>query len=265
MDPSENYLKQKIEGNHLSLLAVPTTAGTGSESTHFAVIYYEGTKYSVDAESVLPDYVYLEPRFLDTLPIYQKKSTMLDALCQGIESYWSIHSTEESKKYAKKAIQLILKNYKEYIAGNKETHPDILKAANFAGKAINISKTTAAHAMSYKITSLYGTSHGHAVSLCLPLVWEYMIQHIDQVQDERGEQYLEQVFQDLDKFFHTKNHEKSIQKMRKIYEEIEIPYTHMVKEEDIATLTSSVNAQRLKNNPIPLPEEVIEQIYRTLL
>ena len=104
-----DFLKNPGFDGDVSHLAIPTTAGTGSESTHFAVIYYEGTKYSVSNDGLLPNYVLLQPELLATLPEYQKKSTMLDALCQGIESYWSVRSTDESKKYAVEAITTILK------------------------------------------------------------------------------------------------------------------------------------------------------------
>jgi alcohol dehydrogenase class IV len=69
------------DGAKLPFIAIPTTAGTGSESTHNAVMYYEGAKQTVTNDGVLPDYAILEPSVLKTLPLYQKKCTMLDALC----------------------------------------------------------------------------------------------------------------------------------------------------------------------------------------
>lgn len=265
LDDKENYLNQKIIKNDIELVAVPTTAGTGSESTQFAVIYYEGNKYSIDSEYILPNYVLLESKFLESLPLYQKKSTMLDALCQGIESYWSVNSTDESKKYAKEAIKIILSNYKEYINEQKDVYSKIMEASNYSGKAINISKTTAAHAMSYKITSLYGVSHGHAVALCLPHIWEYMINNINLTSDSRGEEYLEKVFDDLDSIFECNNHKETLEKLKEILNNINLNYTGIVKEEDINTLTSSVNENRLKNNPVSLNKETIEKIYRKLM
>lgn len=264
MDENENYLNQQIIDNGINLLAVPTTAGTGSESTKFSVVYFNGEKYSIDDDSLLPNYVLLDPNFLTSLPLYQKKSTMLDALCQAIESYWSINSTDESKKYASEAIQLILKNYKEYIKENKEVYLDMLKAANYSGKAINISKTTAAHAMSYKITSLYGISHGHAVALCLPHIWKYMIENIDKSVDPRGEKYLDSIFCDLDKLFNTTSHNETLKKLDEIYKEIDLKFSNIVEEKDLDILTGSVNENRLKNNPVFLEKEIIREIYSSL-
>lgn len=160
----------ECDGAKLPFIAIPTTAGTGSESTHNAVMYYEGAKQTVTNDSVLPDYAILEPSVLKTLPLYQKKCTMLDALCQGIESWWSVNSTEESYEYSQKTIELIMANWRKYIFKNDdEAAKQIMLAANYGGRAINITQTTAAHAMSYKITSLYKFPHGHAVAVCLPV------------------------------------------------------------------------------------------------
>ena len=148
----DNFLKEKPNYINLKHIAIPTTAGTGSESTRYSVIYYNDEKQSLTNDMIYPDVVILEPKLIESLPLYQKKSTVFDALCQGIESIWSIKATRESKKYASEAIKLILSNIDAYLSENKDVIPTIQKAANLSGKAINISETTAAHAMSYKIT-----------------------------------------------------------------------------------------------------------------
>ena len=198
LNHNENYLKQKYFDSLIPLIAIPTTAGTGSESTRYAVIYYDNEKQSITHESILPNYAILESVFLKTLPIYQKKCTLLDALCQAIESWWSINSTDESKNYSKIAIDKIIKNMDNYILSNDEVaQNEILVAANYAGRAINITQTTAPHAMSYKLTSMYNLPHGHAVAICLPEVWNYMLNNLDKCIDIRGKEYLNQVLYDI--------------------------------------------------------------------
>ena len=156
----------EIDGTKIPFIAIPTTAGTGSESTHNAVMYYEGAKQTVTNDGILPDYVFLEPSVLKSLSQYQKKCTMMDALCQGIESWWSVNSTEESYEYSRKTIELIMQNWEKYIFENDDqAAANVMLGANYSGRAINITQTTAAHAMSYKITSLYGFPHGHAVAV----------------------------------------------------------------------------------------------------
>lgn len=230
--------------------------GTGSESTHNAVMYYEGAKQTVTNDGVLPDYAILEPLVLKTLPLYQKKCTMMDALCQGIESWWSVNSTEESYEYSRKTIELIMANWRKYIFENDDdAAANIMLAANYGGRAINITQTTAAHAMSYKITSLYKLPHGHAVAVCLPEIWEYMIGNMDKCIDKRGQVYLNGIFNNVANAMGTDNPTEAIGVFRTMMKEMELanPTSDTSKRNsDLDVLSTSVNPVRLKNNPIGL-------------
>lgn len=255
------------DGAKLPFIAIPTTAGTGSESTHNAVMYYEGAKQTVTNDGVLPDYAVLEPSVLKTLPLYQKKCTMMDALCQGIESWWSVNSTEESYEYSRKAIELIMANWRKYIFDNDdEAAANIMLAANYGGRAINITATTAAHAMSYKITSLYKLPHGHAVAVCLPEIWEYMIEHMDKCIDKRGKEYLSGIFELISKAMGCENPKQAISFFRQMMQEMDMKNPVSVnRDEEIEILSSSVNPIRLKNNPILLDEKVLSSLYKIIL
>lgn len=260
MDSSVNYLKQETFDSGIILIAIPTTAGTGSESTRHAVIYYEGAKQSISHPSIVPDYAVLEPSVLKTLPVYQKKCTMLDALCQAIESWWSVNSTDESIGYAKKAIEAIKANWEEYVFENTDNAAEkIMQAANDAGRAINITATTAAHAMSYKITSLYQFPHGHAVAVCMPEVWEYMLQHTENCIDGRGEEYLETTLAQIARTIDLPYFKGMVEKL-----EMNYPSTEN-KEADLEVLAASVNPVRLKNNPVALSAEVLREMYGRII
>ena len=251
---------QQIDLYSLPLIAIPTTAGTGSESTHNAVMYYEGAKQTMTNDAILPDYALLEPAVLKTLPLYQKKCTMLDALCQGIESWWSVNSTDESKSYARQAVERIVKYWRSYIVDNDaEAAAQIMWAANYAGRAINISATTAAHAMSYKITSLYGLPHGHAVAVCLPEIWDHMLSHPERCIDPRGEVYMLDVFQSISQLI-------SIQGFRKLMDEMGMqqPVSRQ-REEELTLLSRSVNPVRMKNNPVAIDEQQARKLYETII
>lgn len=263
MDSTKNYLEQTIVSNNLTLFAVPTTAGTGSEATRYAVIYYNGEKQSVTHESCIPQVVLMDASALETLSEYQKKATMLDAFCHAVESFWSVNSTKESKKYSEEAIQLILKNKKAYLENKVEGNKNMLLAANIAGKAINITQTTAGHAMCYKLTSLYGLAHGHAAALCVSVLWEYMLEHTEECIDSRGKEYLDTVFLSLAKIMESHSPKEAVKKFQVILKEIgiEVP---IIKERDYDVLKKSVNLVRLKNNPIKLTEKVIEELYRNM-
>lgn len=256
-----------IDGAKIPFIAIPTTAGTGSESTHNAVMYYEGAKQTVTNDGVLPDYAILEPSVLKTLPLYQKKCTMMDALCQGIESWWSVNSTEESYEYSRKAIELIMANWRKYIFENDdEAAAQIMLAANYGGRAINITQTTAAHAFSYKISSLYKLPHGHAVAVCLPEIWEYMIGHVDMCIDSRGQGYLCSVFNMISHSMGCDSPENAIALFREMMKDMEMknPVAGN-REEEIDVLSHSVNPVRLKNNPVNLSSESIHMLYTIIV
>ena len=256
-----------IDGSKIPFIAIPTTAGTGSESTHNAVMYYEGAKQTVTNDGILPDYAVLEPTVLKTLPLYQKKCTMMDALCQGIESWWSINSTDESKVYSKMAVELVMANWRKYIFENDdEAAAKIMIAANYGGRAINIAQTTAAHAMSYKITSMYGLPHGHAVAVCLPEIWEFMTSHMDLSIDNRGRQYLSAVFEDIARAMEACDMLSAITIFRKMMTDMDLNNPQSkCKDSDLDVLTHSVNPVRLKNNPVLLTETTIQHLYSLIV
>lgn len=264
MNHDKNYLTQPIVANDKVLIAIPTTAGTGSEATRFAVIYHEGNKQSVCHDSCIPKAVLFDSDFLINLPEYQKKVTMLDALCHAIESYWSINSTEESKEYSKRAIELIFKYQEAYFQNDTTASERMFEASNLAGKAINITKTTAGHAMSYKLTSMYGISHGHAVALCVSKLIPYMLLHSDLCIDSRGEAYFLSMMNEIGKILGGKD----ASEIQTVYDglltklNLEVP---MAAVSDFEILKKSVNVERLGNHPISLDENAIDDLYHKIL
>ena len=256
-----------IDGSKIPFIAIPTTAGTGSESTHNAVMYYEGAKQTVTNDGVLPDYAVLEPSVLKTLPLYQKKCTMMDALCQGIESWWSINSTDESKEFSKKTVELIVENWRKYIFENDDDAAAlIMLAANYGGRAINITQTTAPHAFSYKITSLYKLPHGHAVAVCLPVIWKYMLFNMDKCIDVRGQDYLNDVFEQITYALGCETPVEAINLFRKMMEEMDLMRpVFRERANELQVLSTSVNPVRLKNNPILLDDQSIYDLYSIIL
>ena len=155
-------------------IAIPGTAGTGAEATPIAVVYVNNEKLSLDHPALLPEAIVLDSTLLDTLPLYHKKACAMDALCQGIESYWAVKATAESRIHAERAILGVLRNLDAYLAGDAAAADAVLEAAYESGCAIRISRTTAAHAMSYQITKRIGPAHGHACMLTLPHLWRHM-------------------------------------------------------------------------------------------
>lgn len=263
MDGHRNYLEQEIVPNDVRLLAVPTTAGTGSEATRYAVIYFEGKKRSVTHESCIPSAVLMDPSLLRTLPDYHRKSSMLDALCHAVESYWSVNSTEESKAYSRSAIQAVLGNMDSYLNNEPSGGAGMLEAANTAGKAINITQTTAGHAMCYRLTSLCGIAHGHAAALCVAKLWPYMASHPEKCLDPRGEEYLVRTFEEIARAMGCKTVQEGIERFQSIVAGLGLTASQNG-DTEYTVLSESVDPERLKNNPVALSPEDIGGIYRQI-
>lgn len=152
-------------------IAIPTTAGSGSESTSFATFWDEGSKQSISEEFLAPDKVIYIPELLRTQNSRQFVTTTCDAVSHCMDTLWNKNATEVSISYARDALQL-LKPVVEYLPedpglATPSLLSDALVGATLAGRAINISKTSLSHALSYPLTSKLGIPHGLAVGLTL--------------------------------------------------------------------------------------------------
>lgn len=241
-------------------VAMPTTAGTGSESTHFAVLYVNGVKNSIAQPCLQPDATVLDGSVLVGLPPYQKKATALDALAQAIESYWSRRSSEESRAYSEAAIPAIMHNVDAYLDGSLDAARKMALAANRAGKAINLTTTTAAHAMSYKLTSLYGFAHGHAVALCLPFTWKLLL--------EEGDASVQARLSEIDALMTDDVHAdkgSGLQAFENLFDRLDLPKGPDEPGDHLDELVSSVNIQRLSNFPVAIDSVQLRQAYEMIL
>lgn len=256
----------------IPLIRIPTTVGSGSEATHFAVIYIGKTKYSLTSpEFMQPNYVIIDPQFMLTLPKKIITYSSMDALTQAIESFWNINSTVESRKYAKKAIKLIMKNILEAsINPNKKSLYNMAIAANYAGKAINITKTTACHAISYPITSFFNVPHGHAVALTLPsmIVFNSKVVQND-VLDPRGVNFVRDIMNKLVSIIGASDFqdakEKVIYIMKQISLETKLSELGIKSSEDIdVIIRNGFTPNRVKNNPRLLTELQLRKILEEI-
>ena len=265
MDHSKNYLQQKIVPNSIHLIAIPTTAGTGSEATRYAVIYYNGEKQSISDFSCIPSLVILDPTVLKTLPLFQKKATMLDALCHSLESFWSVNSTAESLKSSEAALRIILSNISDYLNNSDTGNANMMRASYIAGKAINITQTTAGHAMCYKLTKMYDIPHGYAAALVNTELWPWMIANSERCCDKRGSKHLLGCFEKITEIFNADSPYDAAKLFQNIVNSLNMPVISAKTEADIDILQASVNPVRLKNNPIKLETDDISYIYKRIL
>ncbi len=271
---AEKYIRKELTPIHKprTFVAVPTTAGTGSEATHFAVVYIGKTKYSLaHQEWMIPQYVFLDPNLSLHLPKYITASTGIDALCQAVESYWSTQSTEESKQYAKQAITIILQNLVGAVQRpSLQSRESMLLAANLAGKAINISKTTACHSVSYPITSYFGVSHGHACALTLAEMCLYnsKVSEHDCL-DKRGATYVKNILSELCMLFQVEDIDEMQRKIESMMDKIGLDrkltlLNISAPEHHDVIVANGFNPERVKNNPRELTEQALREILKRI-
>ncbi|MDB9795956.1 iron-containing alcohol dehydrogenase [Pelagibacteraceae bacterium] len=263
-------IKKKVLNNELDksktkVIAIPTTAGSGAEATSNAVIYINKTKHSVEGKEIRPDYFYLFPKLILSTQKKIDASSGFDAISQAIESIFSLKSNKQSIFFATNALKILVKNYLLFCKSkNINNSYKMQLGANLAGKAINISKTIAPHAISYPFTSMYGVPHGHAVSLSINKILKFNYFNQNKI---------------LDSNFNLKRRYKlvfEITNTQNIYELDD--YINLLKQKanltqnfvklginidrDISKILDGVNEQRLKNNPVKLKVKDIPLIFK---
>lgn len=157
------------------MIAVPTTSGTGSETTMYAVITDSKThhKGGIADLAILPDYAVLDPELMVGLPPYLTAISGMDALSHAVECYTNYkYLTDLEKEHAKKAVKLIYENlYEAYKdGGSLERRLNMQKAAFDAGVAFNRGMTGYVHSIGHTLGGLYNVPHGLAMAVILPVV-----------------------------------------------------------------------------------------------
>jgi len=273
LSANKGDLKFKIKNNEIlekkscDLVAIPTTAGTGSESTHFAVLYIDKTKYSLAKKCLLPEYAIVDSDFVLNLDRYILISSGLDALCQSIESFWAKNANAVSREYALMAMNLLLPTLSKIATNrNDELVGKMCLGSNYAGMAINISKTTAPHALSYALTSYYNIPHGRAVAF---FMGKFFIINSNYTESENfslsNDVALSSIMQTIFDIFKVKDGKECSFKWNQLLDELNVNYTfekyNLDKNECKKTVMQNINLDRLKNNPVELSPEAINFIF----
>jgi alcohol dehydrogenase class IV len=166
----------------LPVVAVPTTAGTGSEVTQYAILTNDAieSKTSVSSDLIFPALAFLDAKYTATLSARAAASTAMDALSHAVESYLSLRSDELSRAAAREALRLLgrampsLAAAAAAAAADEAARWDLLIGSNLAGAAIAQSGTTVVHAMGYSLTYFKGIEHGRANGLLLGAYLEFI-------------------------------------------------------------------------------------------
>lgn len=167
----------KVRGPVVPVVAIPTTAGTGSEVTPFTVITNRQTncKFSIFSYETIPRMAILDPVLITTLPPLLAASTSMDALTHAIEAYISLVASPFSDAMAEKSMELILDNIRCFVANRAdlEAASGVLLGSMFAGIAFAWGRLGNVHAMAHPLGGFYDMPHGIANAVLLPTVLEY--------------------------------------------------------------------------------------------
>ncbi len=250
------------------LIAIPTTAGTGSETTVASVIVDSQTrhKYAISDFCLIPDYAVLDEKLTVTLPSKLTATTGMDAFTHAIEAYIGKSCTNETKKLSEEAIKLIFENlpiaYNE--PNNLQARKNMLIASYKAGCAFTVSYVGYVHAIAHSLGGKYDIGHGLANAVILPYVLN---------------SYGDTITNKLAKLSHicnfcsetTSNEEAAkifLEKLTQLERQLNIP-THIaeLKQEDIETLAKQADKEANPLYPVPLlmDNKELEEIYKQLL
>ncbi|SAI73919.1 alcohol dehydrogenase [Bordetella ansorpii] len=163
-------------GRHKSLIAIPSTAGTGSEVTPWATLWdqAQGRKHSLHQPWTWPEAAIIDPALMGSLPAAATLASGLDALSHALESIWNVNRNPVSMALAIQAARRILDVLPRLMHDLHDAglRADMAQAALMAGLAFSNTKTALAHSLSYEITLRQGIAHGIACSFSLPIVLE---------------------------------------------------------------------------------------------
>ena len=249
------------------LVAIPTTAGTGSETTLAAVIVDSKTrhKYPINDFPLIPRYAVLDPYLTKTLPASLTATTGMDALTHAVEAYIGNSTTKETRADATQAIALIFMNLAKAVndPGDLDARKNMLEAAFLAGNAFSQSYVGYVHAIAHSLGGKYNIPHGYANAVILPMILEA---YGDKATKKLAELALVSgASRDLDEKVRAQGFINAIKTMKKTFG---IPDTFKeIQEQDIPYLAAQAAKEANPLYPVPLEMNAkeLETYYHTLM
>lgn len=172
-----------LGADHLPVIGLPTTAGTGSEVTPFSVLDdpEKGVKAPIASGALYPRLALVDPELTYSMPAFVTATTGLDALCHAIEGYWSKNHQPICDLLAKEAARLIFANLETACAapGNTDARAAMAYAALLAGMAFQLPKNALVHACSFPLSKRYHLCHGAACAFTLEFAIRLNAPHMD--------------------------------------------------------------------------------------
>ncbi len=244
---------------HVPLIAVPTTAGTGSEVTSVSVLsdHEFQKKAPIASPNFYPDYAIIDPTLTYDMPQYLTACCGMDVLAHALEGYWSVHHQPVCDANAIQAARLVFQYLpRAYENGyDVEARRHMCEASVLAGLAFALPKTTAPHACSYPLTNRYGIPHGEACGLTL----DYFVRYNDK-QDKRIQTLAKELgFADSEALADAVYQLKQTLQLRCDLKDFHIPQSGL---DGIVVASHHPN---MDNNPVPVTDDVLYALYQSLM
>jgi Alcohol dehydrogenase, class IV len=247
--------KKYIKNEFIDIVAVPSTAGTGSELTQWATIWDvdRKNKYSVDASGLRPKIAFIVPEL--TLSSSQRLTlaTALDAISHAMEAFWSVHSNSSVQNTALSSAKLISESLPKVLGDpqNLEYRTAMCEGSVLSAVAFSQTRTAACHAISYPLTMTYGIEHGFAVALTLNEIMAINGKAVPRMNE------LENIFTEYGGF------EKWLSGVCGNIVSLKLS-SFGAKVEDLQTLASSIGIERMVNNPVKLTQDDVCEILKKI-
>jgi len=263
----EDYIGvDKVSEKGSPTICIPTTSGTGSEVTKFAVIKYEKTKKAISSELIIPDIAIVDPTLTISLPAKITAYTGLDALSHAVEAMISTWATPFTDTLALGAIRAIFRYLKRACENGEdvEARYNMSIAATLAGLSFNDPRVLLAHSIGQTIGPIYNVPHGLSAAFALPYILEfYLPTSADKIAliSEAAGIYDENMTE-------KENAEKMINWLLKFYQDLDVPLSLRdfgVSLNDLDKIAEyTVNFQPRSNSPIKITKENMLKLYRKM-
>lgn len=245
-----------VPQEHLPLIAIPTTSGTGSEVTCVSVLtdHSNGKKSPIVSDGFYPDYAIIDPELTYSMSPYITACTGIDVLSHALEGYWSKGNQPICDALALHALELVF----EYLpiafdhGQDKLAREKMCEASLIAGLAFTLPKTTSSHACSFPLTNIYGIPHGEACGLTLDYFTR--INDIPRVQKLAEKLSFDTVEKMADAILNLKKH----MKLRTDLKEFQLS------EEQIVELVTISRHPNLYNNPVNITDAMLSDMYHSM-
>ena len=249
-------------------IAIPTTAGTGSETTVAAVITDPKTheKYAINDPKLRPKYAVLDPKLTVGLPPHITSTTGVDALTHAVEAYIGHSNTKETEECAKKAVKMIFENLETVYNDGKNitARNNMLEASYYAGVAFTRAYVGYVHAIAHQLGGIYSTPHGLANAVILPYVLEWFG---ESAYKRLAELAICAGIADKNKT-DAENAVSFIEAIKNLNEKVGIPKKFdFIKEEDIPTIVERALREGNPLYPVPriMDAKDCEEIIRSFM